>query len=112
MEWGSGRAPLGGTYRGDCDAAKVACEARLCNFGYARGLCPHFPQGSVADALRFSVDGASDGLVRLIWILEKEHAPVEHGVLEYSESTREFVDTPGEVLALQARVFLENYLRR
>ena len=112
MERGSGRAPLGGTYRGECDAARVACEARLCNFGYARGLCAHFPEGSVADAVRFSVDGMAKEVVRLVWIMEKDHAPVEHGVLEFSESTGEFVDRPGDVLARQARVFLENYLRR
>lgn len=113
MEWSSGRAPLGGTYHGECDLAGGAGEPRLCNFGYARGSCAHFPQSSAVDAVRFSVDGSADGQVRLIWILEKDHAPVEHGVLEYRESTKEFLESPpGNVLATQARIFLKNYLRR
>ena len=112
MEWGSGRTPLGGMFQGECDLKYGAGDARLCNFGYARGLCVHFPEGSAADAVRFSVTGSADGMVRLVWILEKDHAPMEHGVFEYRESTSEFVDAPEGVLGVQARVFLENYLRR
>ena len=107
-EWGSGRAPLGGIFEGSCERNGVG-DARLCNFGYARGLCAHFPGG--VDAVRFSVAGITDGVVKLVWILEKDHAPVEHGVLEYLESTRGFVAAPEGVLEAQARVFLENYLR-
>jgi hypothetical protein len=112
MEWGSGRAPLGGMFQGECDLEHGAEDARLCNFGYARGLCVHFPDGSVADAVRFSVSGSANGVTRLVWILEKDHAPMEHGALEYRESTREFVDAPQGVLRSQAQAFLENYLRR
>jgi hypothetical protein len=111
MEWGSGRAPLGGIFTGECERGGAG-DARLCNFGYARGLCAHFPAGTVADAVRFSVAESADGLVRLIWILEKDHAPLEHGLLEYRESTRDFVVAPEGILGAQARVFLENYLRR
>jgi hypothetical protein len=50
--------------------------------------------------------------VSLVWILEKDHAPVEHGFLEYAESTGSFAVEPAGVLAVQARVFVENYLRR
>jgi len=28
-----------------------------------------------------------DGMMKLIWIFEKDHAPLEHGILEYREST-------------------------
>jgi hypothetical protein len=111
MEWSSGRAPLGGTYHGECDLAQGAEEPRLCNFGYARGLCSHFPEGSAADAVRFSVAGNANGEVRLVWILEKDHAPLDHGVVEYHESTGEFVEGLGGALGVQAKVFLENYLR-
>jgi len=111
MEWSSGRAPLGGMFEGACEQHGTGA-ARLCNFGYARGLCIHFPEDSAADAVRFSVDGSAGGVLRLIWILEKDHAPLEHGVLEYRESSGEFVAAPEGVLAIQARVFLENYLRR
>ena len=112
MEWSSGRAPLGGLFEGTCEIALGAGEARLCNFGYARGLCGSFPEATVADAVRFSVSGSADGVVRMVWILEKDHAPVEHGFMEYRESTGDFVEAPDGVLAAQARVFVESYLGR
>lgn len=112
MEGNSGRAPLGGLFEGECEIERGAGEPRLCNFGYARGLCASFPEGTVADAVRFSVVDSADGLVRVVWILEKDHAPVEHGELEYLESSGEFVEKPEGVLGVQARVFVENYLER
>lgn len=111
LEWSSGRAPLGAIFEGECERRGTA-EARLCNFGYARGLCAEFPAASAADAVRFSVSGNAGGIVKLVWILEKDHAPVDHGFLEYAESTRAFAVEPAGVLAVQARVFVENYLRR
>lgn len=112
MESSAGRAPLGGLFEGECEVTRGGREARLCNFGYARGVCRHFPDGHLADAVRFSVLGMADGVVRLIWILEKDHAPLEHGSFEYTESSREFAGVPDGVLSAQARVFVENYLRR
>jgi hypothetical protein len=111
IEWSSGRAPLGAIFEGECEHGGTA-EIRFCNFGYARGLCAEFPDGSAADALRFSVSGRAGGIVRIVWILEKDHAPLEHGFLEYAESTGIFVAEPAGVMAIQARVFIENYLRR
>jgi hypothetical protein len=110
MEWSSGRAPLGAIFEGDCERHGTG-DARFCNFGYARGSCAEFPDGPAADAVRFSVLESAPGIVRMIWILEKDHAPVEHGFLEYAESTRAFSAEPEGVLAVQARVFVENYLR-
>jgi hypothetical protein len=50
--------------------------------------------------------------VKIVWIFEKDHAPVEHGFLEYTKSTGAFVAEPSGVLGAQARIFVENYLRR
>lgn len=111
MEWGAGRAPLGGMFHGDCEKRGTG-DARLCNFGYARGSCASFPEAALADAVRFSAAGSSDGVVRLVWILEKDHAPVKHGFLEYREPAGEFVEKPEGVLGAQARAFIENYLAR
>jgi hypothetical protein len=111
MEWSTGRAPLGAIFEGECER-RGAGEPRLCNFGYARGLCAEFPAASAADAVRFSVSGKAGGIVKIVWILEKDHAPLEHGSLEYAESTGAFEVEPSGVLAVQARVFVENYLRR
>ena len=110
-EWSTARAPLGAIFEGECERGGSG-EARFCNFGYARGLCAEFPDGSAADAVRFSVSGTAKGIVKIVWILEKDHAPLEHGLLEYTKSTGAFVAEPSGVLAVQARVFIENYLRR
>ena len=111
MEWSSGRAPLNGVYEGECERGGAG-DARLCNFGYARGICADFPDESAVDAVRFSVDGRVDGILRLVWILERDHAPLDHGFLEYRESSMEFAVAPKGALEVQARVFVENYLRR
>jgi hypothetical protein len=110
MESSQGRAPLGGMFHGECERHGVG-EPKLCNFGYARGLCADFPDESAADAVRFSVAGSAEGVVRVVWILEKDHAPMEHGLLEYRESTGEFVEALKGVLGVQARRFVENYCR-
>lgn len=55
--------------------------------------------------MRFSVTGDPDGRVMLIYILEKDHAPMEHGFLDYATDAR-------EPLASQARAFVDSYLRQ
>jgi hypothetical protein len=109
-DWGSGRAPLGGIFEGECEIEPTAGEPHLCNFGYARGACRHFPEATTADAVRFSVAGSEGDSIRIVWILEKDHAPLEHGIIEFRESTREFVDAPKGAMGVQARVFIETLL--
>ena len=111
LDWSTGRAPLGAMFEGECANGGTG-DKKLCNFGYARGVCAAFPDASAADALRFSVAGSAGGIVRIVWILEKDHAPVEHGVLEYRESTGEFVEKTYGVLEEQAQAFVANYLSR
>jgi len=111
------RMPLGNTYAGVCHAlpgAPVApAEVRqqdLCNRGYARGQCDCFPADAAADAVRFSILGEEDGRIRLLYVLEKNHAPVEHGQLEFMEA---LTGAEGrEVLTAQARAFVESYRRQ
>lgn len=106
------RLPLGDAYGGSCHARASSpfeppeeIQRDLCNCGYARGRCSHFPDNGAADAVRFSVTGDQDGRVTLIYILEKDHAPMEHGLMD---------DATGapEPLASQARAFVESYLRQ
>ena len=52
-------------------------QREICNTGYARGRCAKFPANAEADAVRFSAD--RDGVV--VYILEKDHAPLRHGVV-------------------------------
>ena len=101
----------GAIFEGECERRGTGA-ARFCNFGYARGSCAEFPAETAVDVVRFSVSGNADGIVKVVWIFEKDHAPVEHGLLEYSKSTGAFVAEPAGVLGAQARIFVENYLRR
>lgn len=92
------RAPLGAVRNGICRSA--AAPERLtpellteaCNFGYGRGRCPHFPHETEADAVRFSWRAG-----RLVWILEKDFAPLRHGFLDEG--------CPDERIARQSQAF-------
>ena len=48
----------------------------------------------------------------MVYVVEKDHAPVEFGTLEYLIADAR-LDGPaiGDVLAQQARAFLESYMR-
>jgi hypothetical protein len=88
------RAAWGGTCRVAPDFQPAESQLReVCNVGYARGRCGHFPNGELIDAVRFSA--GSHG--RTIFVLEKDCAPVRHG---------ELAELPMELQAL-ARAFLE-----
>ncbi len=95
------RLPLGGAWAGEC-TVNGTCEPPehlqrdVCNSGYARGRCDRFPSAALADAVRFSI--TADG--RLIYILEKDHAPIEHGEIDAARD-------PREPLATQARAFAQ-----
>ena len=114
------RLPLGEPYYGTCVArpadlfsAAEAVQRELCNCGYARGQCDRFPEDSAADAVRFSVKADSGGRVRLVYVVEKDHAPLEHGELEYDAAAkRPVTGHTSELLEAQARAFAESYLRR
>ena len=89
-------------WSGVCTAASdwappEAAQREVCNHGYARGRCEHFPAGDSADAVRFSVLGEG-----LIYVFEKDHAPMEHGDIDSVSAAR-------EPLASQARAFLESW---
>ena len=105
------RLPLGDAWGGECTARGAwappeTVQRELCNCGYARGRCEHFLAGAAADAVRFSMVAAVGAAQeRLIYILEKDHAPVEHGAIDCSTD-------PREPLASQARAFVESYRRR
>ena len=101
--------PLGEPYRGRCSLTEVEIDVRdqaaLCNFGYARRRCPHFP-GAAVDAVRFSI--MSSAPLRLIWIAEREHEPAGHGTAVFSEGAFE-PEIPREYVPL-ALAFVRAYL--
>ena len=114
------RLPLGDGFAGRC-CAEPASEAvpsqdaleQHCNLGYARGRCDRFPGGAGADAVRFTVSGHENGIIRIYYVLERDHRPYEHGPLEYDATRRALVEPPASpLLARQAETFVESYLRR
>lgn len=113
---GAARVPLGAIFAGLCRASQDGTveppeprQRELCNRGYARGACPCFPDDAASDAVRFSVASDENGCIRLLYVFERDHAPVEHGRLEYGS---ELHGAEGrDVLAAQVRAFLESYRR-
>jgi hypothetical protein len=95
------RAPLGRVYTGACHAGPepvtVAHDVlEQCNFGYARGVCPRFPDAAAADAVRYT---RYQG--RLLYVIEREHTPIEHGLGTALD--------PATTLGHQVAVFAANY---
>jgi hypothetical protein len=112
------RLPLGAGHCGTCragDADLVPSEAELrdfCNLGYASG-CSRLPAERRADCLRFVVAREEAGRIILHYIYEREHAPVEHGRIEYDCSTQTWPVTLADVCAQrQAECYLSVYLER
>ncbi len=114
------RFPLGDPFGGACHAHPAdiieppeAHQRELCNCGYARGRCDRFPGDGAADAVRFSITDETPAKVALVYVVEKDHAPAEHGTLEYAIDDARLEGPPiSNVLMQQARAFLESYQRR
>jgi hypothetical protein len=114
------RLPLGDPYSGACRADPkrewLPDQATLrdcCNLGYARERCPRFPQDGGPDAFRFSVVSDDGGTLKIFYIAERGHAPVEHGTIEYAAATGQLLNGhTGEIFQKQARAYVESYLRR
>jgi hypothetical protein len=114
------RFPLGDLFFGACHAHATEVieppesrQRELCNCGYARGRCDRFPGDGAADAVRFSVTDDTPNRLIVVYVVEKDHAPAEYGTLEYSVGDSR-LDGPviSDVLAQQARAFLDSFLRR
>lgn len=84
----------------------------FCNVGYGRGACVRFPRDAGADAIRFHIREESSALIRIQYVAEKECWPAGGGAVEYSIASREIVGSADPIVARQAGVFVESYLRR
>jgi hypothetical protein len=114
------KLPLGDAYTGTCQADAggpvepgFAMLKDLCNLGYARGRCEHFPQDAGADAVRFTIAKHDAGVIRIQWVREKDHHPLDHGLLDYSLGGRSFTGTSlDDGVLRQAEAYVASYLRR
>lgn len=111
--------PLGDSWSGCCRAVPGSewvpdrhTVQQLCNFGYAREKCARV-SADLPDAVRFSISHDREGLIRIYWVVEKNHLPFAHGPLEYSRADAAFTAAPSDdCLAQQARAYVTSYLRR
>jgi len=113
--------PLGGAWTGTChaDAANPVQPAEsellsLCNLGYARGVCPRFPATDPGpDAARFTIAQDDGACLRLYYVLERNHEPFAHGLLECPLPPGPFTGAPvGKLTEKQARAYASSYLTR
>ena len=111
--------PLGDLWRGVCRAESTpftpgdSAVNELCNMGYARGRCARFPQADAGDAVRFLVARDRDDLILIEYVVERDHHPYGHGVLEYSRTLSGFAGSEANaVLVRQALAYVHSYLRR
>jgi len=111
--------PLGDSWSGVCRAAPQGewlpdprTLQQFCNFGYAKGKCGRVPCDG-PDAVRFGISHDRDGLIRIYWVMEKDHLPFAHGPLEYSRAEAGFRTAHPDVrVTQQARAYIGSYLRR
>jgi len=116
---GATRLPLGDLWRGVCRAEAApftpdeSTVSELCNMGYARGRCPRYPPADAGDAVRFLIARDREDLIRIEYIVERDHHPFGHGALEYSRALGGFAGS-GEnaIFDRQALAFVASYLRR
>jgi hypothetical protein len=110
--------PLGEPWSGICRAVPETewlpdsnTQRRLCNFGYAREKCPRVP-AHAPDAVRFGISNDREGIIRIYWVMEKDHLPFGHGPLEYSRADAGFkTPHPDACVTRQAQAYVGSYLR-
>ena len=89
-----------------------------CNMGYASG-CSWAPSQRLYDSVRFSVSGPAQdsvgraSVVLLIYILERDHRPVERGQLEFDVKESVWrAPHPDPRIQKMAECFLESFMKR
>ena len=126
------RLPLGCGWSGHCTAPghelKVPSQDILeafCNLGYASS-CTWAPPQRAWDAVRFAVNAplgsrdkslrssdASPRVLRLTYVCERGHRPVEHGELEFDIAQATWFKRHSDPrIQKMAECFLESYLKK
>ncbi len=93
------RLPLGAGWAGTCTApghegARPNDEELKsgCNLGYAK-TCGRFPAERHADAVRFALGEERDGILRVLFICEREYLPAGHGELLYQTASASWLQS-------------------
>jgi hypothetical protein len=116
------RLPLGSGWSGHCTApghdGEMPSQEELqqfCNLGYAAG-CTRLPVERAWDTVRFGARAiistpGTNPLIRLRYVCERAHRPVDHGVLEFDPARTLWVTRhPDPRLQRMAECFLISYL--
>ena len=111
--------PLGDLWRGVCRAEAApftpdgSAVTELCNMGYARGRCARYPEADARDAVRLLIARDRDELIRIEYVVERDHHPYASGALEYSRALGGFAGSNAvTIIERQALAYLQSYLRR
>ena len=87
------RLPLGAGWTGTCTApghqgAQPTDEELRsgCNLGYAK-TCSRLPAERHADAVRFALGEERDGVLRVLFVCERNYLPADHGELLYATAS-------------------------
>ena len=120
------RLPLGAGWRGHCTAPGHEGEfapqnilEAFCNLGYADG-CTWAPRERVCDSVRFAVTGSEDAktnadahTIRLLYVRERKHRPIEDGVLEFDPEQRAWLRRHSDArVQKMAECYLESWLKK
>jgi hypothetical protein len=91
------RLPLGAGWAGTCTApghegARPSAEElrSACNLGYAKS-CNRLPAERHADAVRFTLGEERDGILRVIFVCERDYLPAGHGQMLYQIATESWL---------------------
>jgi hypothetical protein len=111
--------PLGDVWRGVCRAEAVpfvpddSTLNDLCNMGYAKGRCARYQSVDAGDAVRFLIAQDRDELIRIEYVVERDHHPHRRGAFEYQKMRGALaVIAADPLLQQQALAYVESYLRR
>ncbi len=112
------RLPLGDGYCGTCTApghegySPSNDELKsACNLGYAKG-CTRLPSDPIADAVRFCLVKDDTRLVTISYVREREHLPVDNGVLVFDVDESSFGPEASTHVSHLAKAYVSAYLRR
>jgi hypothetical protein len=93
------RLPLGAGWLGTCTApghegARPSDEElkSSCNLGYAK-TCGRLPAERHADSVRFALGEERDGILRVVFVCERDFLPAAHGELLYETANASWLQS-------------------